>query len=317
MQKSEVKVLRPSQVPFVINTREASPALTATAAAPAVFGVNIAGVGLDCEFSFKLPPPSGLCRPGVGAARLGWIIDAPLATVTSQSVVSQETTKCSLPLMWVPLTVENVPDTELAFRISKVVPTAGTKPLIKLRLRVPFRLAAPVAFSWSYLVPAVVPPIDISRTPLKFCVYVFETVSIPVDVDESPGVMVPLDWRAPAMDPVPNRLPPDKVTVPEADNVPSSVVLPTVCVKLPGPPVVKVLPVPIVKIPAFMKFPAVVKFRPVEMLKFPVEELVAKFLRPSVVPLWSTILEPDPINVMFAELVLMLALSNCNVPFTV
>ena len=95
---------------------------------------------------------------------------APLATVTSQSVVSQETTKCSLPLMAVPFTVENVPVTDPAFRTSNVVPTVGIKPLIMLRLSVPFKLAAPLMFSWSYFVPAVVPPIEISRTPLEFCV---------------------------------------------------------------------------------------------------------------------------------------------------
>lgn len=140
------------------------------------------------------------------------------------------------------------------------------------------------------------PPIAMPKTPLEFCVYVFETVSTPVEVDESPGVMVPLDWRAPATVPFPNRLPPVKLTMPEVDNVPSSVVLPPVCVKLPSAPSVKVLPVPIEKVPAFVKPPAVMKFRPPAMLKIPVAELLAKFLRPSVVPVWSTILDPDPIK---------------------
>ena len=77
--------------------------------------------------------------------------------------------KCSLELIARPFTVLNVPLSELKFMILKVDPMLGTKPLIKLMFRIPFRFAL-VGFSSSYFVPAVVPPMEISRVPVEVCV---------------------------------------------------------------------------------------------------------------------------------------------------
>jgi hypothetical protein len=51
-----------------------------------------------------------------------------------------------------PFTFVNVPESELAFRMSKLVPKAGTKPLINLIFSVDpdSKLAEPLALSWSY-----------------------------------------------------------------------------------------------------------------------------------------------------------------------
>src|SRR5437870_4951008 len=53
--------------------------------------------------------------------------------------------------------------------MSKVSPTAGLKPLIKVTFRVPSRVAAPVTASRSYCVPAVVPPISMFSDPPGLC----------------------------------------------------------------------------------------------------------------------------------------------------
>lgn len=112
---------------------------------------EIAFVMQESEVKVRRPPQvRSVIRMWEGSRVLSATAAAPpVFTVTSQSVVSQETTKCSLPLMCVPLIVENVPETELAFKISNVVPMVGTKPPTKLRLMVPFKVAAPVTFSWS------------------------------------------------------------------------------------------------------------------------------------------------------------------------
>ena len=49
--------------------------------------------------------------------------------------------------MLVPLTVANVPLTELALGMSKVSGRAGTKPLINARFRMPFKLGQPLLCS--------------------------------------------------------------------------------------------------------------------------------------------------------------------------
>ena len=104
---------------------------------------------------------------------------------------------------------------------------------------------------------------------------------MPVDIEESPGVMVPalLDVRAPVIDPVPNTEPPFKLTPPkEADSDPLSVVVPPDCVTIPEPPNVNVLPVLMVKVPVLVKFPAEVNERFPARAKLPL--LVAKFAKP-------------------------------------
>src|ERR1700737_2609320 len=114
---------------------------------------------------------------------------------------------------------------------------------------------------------------------------------------------MPLDCRFPLMDPSPNREPPDRLIPPEADRVPSSVMLPDVCVNLAGPPTVKLLPVPVEKIPAFAKLPTVLKRRPLRRLKLPVEALVAKFARPSALLVELRSFDDFPLRVIFAAFV--------------
>ena len=94
------------------------------------------------------------------------------------------------------------------------------------------------------------------------------TVRIPVLVAESPGVIVAESTTVSPIVPAPNSAPPFRLSVPAlaAVRLPSTVVVPPVCVKLkPDPPTVKVLPVETWKIPALVKLPpAVVRlwFRP-------------------------------------------------------
>src|SRR4029077_8085877 len=99
---------------------------------------------------------------------------------------------------------------------------------------------------------------------------------MPVTVEDVPGVIVPLllEVRAPVIEPVPKSEPAFNFTPPEADRVPLSVVLPPDWVNAPGPPTENVLPVLIVKVPALVKFPAVVKERFPARVKLPL--LVAK-----------------------------------------
>src|SRR6516164_3667576 len=62
---------------------------------------------------------------------------------------------------------------------------------------------------------------------------------MPVAAEESPGVIVPLDVTAPAILPLPYRLPPFKLSEPEDGRVklPSSVVVPAVWVNFDPVPV--------------------------------------------------------------------------------
>ena len=131
----------------------------------------------------------------------------------------------------------------------------------------------------------------------------------------SPGVTVPalLDVKAPVINPFPNSEPPCRLTAPEADSDPSSVVAPPDCVNIPGPPNVNVLPVLMVKVPALVKLPAVVNERFPARVKLPL--FVAKLAKPLLLD-WSMILEVVPVSVMLAALVTMLALLNCSVPVT-
>ena len=77
--------------------------------------------------------------------------------------------KCSELLIANPFTVPNWPDSELKSTILNFEPMVGIKPLIRLTLRVPAR-AAVVDVNWSNFVPAVVPPIEMSRLPPEFWV---------------------------------------------------------------------------------------------------------------------------------------------------
>src|SRR5437899_4586658 len=136
---------------------------------------------------------------------------------------------------------------------------------------------------------------------------------MPVLVEESPGVTTPLDWTLPVMVPFPKREPDWTVNRLPTDRVPSSVVVPLDCVRLPDPPTVKVLPLPIVNVPALVKLPAVVKLRLLLMVKLPPDALVAKFARPLLL-LWSSICDEVPVSVRLAALVTMFAPLNCSVP---
>src|SRR6516162_4867716 len=253
--------------------------------------------------------------------------------------------KCSLPLIGhvvppdLPLQFAKVPVSEAKFMILNVLPSAGLKPLIRFTVRLPFRPADLVTFNWSKLVPAVVPPIEIPRVPPEAWVYVPLSERMPVWVKESPGLMTPLDVTAvPVIVPLPNSDPPFRLSVPEAFRVrlPSSVVVPAVCVNRPVPPTVKALPEPMVKVPVFVRFPpvvnplplpvtvrlpllvkapAVLNRRPPATVNFPLLALVAKLARP-LPPVWLIICEEMPVNVKFAALVTMLAPLNCSVPVT-
>src|SRR5580765_4152412 len=71
------------------------------------------------------------------------------------------------------LVVANVPVRDRAFTMVKVWPSAGTKPLASETFRAPLSVAAPpvaATLSWSYWVPAVVPPISTSSAPSACCV---------------------------------------------------------------------------------------------------------------------------------------------------
>src|SRR5215510_13023335 len=102
---------------------------------------------------------------------------------------------------------------------------------------------------------------------------------MPAVVDEARGETAAalLDLRAPVIEPVPKSEPPFRLIPPEADKIPLSVVLPPDWLKIPGPPTVNVLPVLIVKVPAFVKFPAVVNKRFPARAKLPL--FVAKLAR--------------------------------------
>ena len=54
--------------------------------------------------------------------------------------------------------------------IRKASPTEGEKLLIKVTLRVPASAAFPTIASWSYCVPAVVPPSSMFSEPVLLCV---------------------------------------------------------------------------------------------------------------------------------------------------
>ncbi|HEY6273432.1 MAG TPA: hypothetical protein VIX19_15745 [Terriglobales bacterium] len=72
------------------------------------------------------------------------------------------TEKCSLLLMLVPFTVENVPLRELQVRILKLPPTAGMNPPRSPILSVPFSIASPLTLSWlNWLAAAML----MSKTP--------------------------------------------------------------------------------------------------------------------------------------------------------
>jgi len=72
--------------------------------------------------------------------------------------------KCSVPLIDKPFTVPNVPVSEVKFMILNVLPMLGTKLVGRPMFKVPLRLAV-VGFNWSYLPPAMVPLIEMSRVP--------------------------------------------------------------------------------------------------------------------------------------------------------
>ena len=76
----------------------------------------------------------------------------------------------------------------------KVSYLAGAKLLIRVTLRVPAKFAAPVAMSWSYSLPGVVPPISILRVPVGLWVKLPVTVKMP---GEAPGLIVPELANAP------------------------------------------------------------------------------------------------------------------------
>src|SRR5690349_2052271 len=102
---------------------------------------------------------------------------------------------------------------------------------------------------------------------------------MPVFVEESPGVITALDWTLPLILPFPNRDPPCRVSRPEEERTPSSVVMPPDWLKLLAPPILNLLPLAMVSIPAFVKLPAVVKFRLPLMVKLPPLALLAKLAR--------------------------------------
>lgn len=89
--------------------------------------------------------------------------------------------KCSDPLILRPLMVDHLPEAVDPFRMSNVVPTAGTKPLIRLM---------PVMFNGSNCVPTAVPPIERLSTQVEPWVYVFLASRIAVLAAESAGVIV-------------------------------------------------------------------------------------------------------------------------------
>ena len=145
------------------------------------------------------------------------------------------------------------------------------------------------------------------------------TAILPARLTASPTLNVPPEVRLPEKVPAfPNTEPPLMVNAPAPVTaiVPSSVVLPAVCVKLWPGATVKVVPVETFNVPALLKAPAVVKFLPEASVKLPAAAFVAKFARPFVTPVWSTILELAPVSVIFAAFVTMLAPLNCSVPVT-
>ena len=136
---------------------------------------------------------------------------------------------------------------------------------------------------------------------------------MPAVVEDATGSMVAElpDLSAPVIEPVPNSEPRFRLIPPDADKVPLSVVILPDWVKTPRLPIENVLPLLMVKVPALVKFPAVVNERFPAKAKLPL--LVAKFARALALD-WLTIWEVVPVNVMLAALVTTLALLNCSVP---
>src|SRR6202048_5223053 len=96
-------------------------------------------------------------------------------------------------------------------------------------------------------------------------------------------------------------------SVPDTAYVPPVRVVPAKLVRLPF--TVNFVPVPAVSVPLLVKFAAVVKLRPPARPKFAPAALVAKLAR-ALALAWLTIWEAAPVSVMFAALVMILALSN-------
>jgi hypothetical protein len=86
--------------------------------------------------------------------------------------------------------------------------------------------------------------------------------------------------------------------------------MPAVCVNIPLPPTVKVLALPILRLPAFEKLPDVVKVRPPWRLKAPVDAVAAKLAKPLALLVELRTLDAVPVKVMLAALLTMLAPGN-------
>src|SRR5690349_8634365 len=130
--------------------------------------------------------------------------------------------------------------------IVNVCPAWGANELSVDSVSVPFNVAAPLTFSWSYPTPAVVPPISMGSEPPAPCAYEPVIASAP---GENPGDTVPAGFEtAAATVPAPESVPPFSVTLeapmaelgpttrePVLDSAFGSVsVLPPVTVSEPG-----------------------------------------------------------------------------------
>ena len=101
---------------------------------------------------------------------------------------------------------------EAAVTIVNWLPLLAANPLIRLRLSVPSSAADPVTASWSYWVPAVVPPISILSEPAEVCVKLPAIVNVPAPL--LPGLVAPelktFAWIVLS----PERVPPNSCSVP-------------------------------------------------------------------------------------------------------
>src|SRR5438874_13464688 len=110
-------------------------------------------------------------------------------------------------------------------------------------------------------------------------------------------------------------LAPLNCSVPVTLYVPPVSVVPEKLIRLPFTSNLLLL-LPTVSVPLLVKLPTVVKLKPPLMANVPL--LVARFVRPTAAPVWSSIfaVAPDMVTLVLAAIVWILAPANCNVPLS-
>ena len=112
-----------------------------------------------------------------------------------------------------PVASAKLPSITPKVRISNVSPATGVKSLINWMVSLPSKSARLSTCTWSYSVPAVVPPISITNSPPESCVK-FVKLCVP---GELPGATTPLFTTSASKEPVPFKTSPSPtVTTPRS-----------------------------------------------------------------------------------------------------